>query len=149
MKIPAGLGLAVMISASAVLGCAGNAEPPKSSGPQTTTVVISYDDLLNQRKVNRSFTLSVGDFIQVSLGANPSTGYQWAAQMQITDPKVLAQTGHETLGPSAQRPGAAGSEVWVLQAIGRGTTTVSTTYGRPWEGGEKDSWTFTADVTVN
>jgi len=29
-----------------------------------------------------------------------------------------------------------------------GTTTVSTTYGRPWAGGEKDPWTFTADVTA-
>jgi hypothetical protein len=29
-----------------------------------------------------------------------------------------------------------------------GNTTVSTTYGRPWPGGEKDSWTFVADVTV-
>ena len=32
---------------------------------------------------------------------------------------------------------------------GRGTTTVSTRYGQPWEGGETGSWTFTATVTVN
>jgi len=25
---------------------------------------------------------------------------------------------------------------------------VSTTYGRPWDGGEQDAWTFTADVVV-
>jgi hypothetical protein len=30
-----------------------------------------------------------------------------------------------------------------------GSTTLSTNYGRPWPGGEKDAWTFAADVTVN
>ena len=35
------------------------------------------------------------------------------------------------------------------RVFGPGTTTVSTTYGRPWTGGEKDAWTFTAEVTVD
>ena len=37
----------------------------------------------------------------------------------------------------------------MLQTTGRGQTTVSTTYGRPWPGGEKDGWVFTVNVTVN
>ena len=68
--------------------------------------------------------------------------------MQITNAAVLVQTGHEALAPSATRPGAAASDVWALQAMAPGNTTVSTTYGRPWPGGEKDAWTFVADVTV-
>lgn len=128
-------------------GCAGTAETP-ASGPQTTTIEISYDDLLNQKRVDREVSLRVGDFLQVSLGSNASTGFSWAEQMQISDPEVLAQTGHEAVGPADGRPGGPGREVWVLQALSAGTTTVSTTYGRPWEGGEKDTWTFTAAVTV-
>ena len=85
----------------------------------------------------------------MSLGSNPSTGFGWAPQMQITNATVLAQTGHEVLAPSASRPGAAASEVWALQAMAPGTAAVSNAYGRPWPGGEKDSWTFTADMTVN
>ena len=139
---------AVAIASAPLLGCAGTAEPPKSTGPQTTTIRISYDDLLNQKHVRRSVALSVGDYLQVSLGSNASTGFQWAEQMTISDPKVLAQTGHEVIAPKDGPPGAAGSEVWVLQTMARGTTTVSTTSGRPWTGGEKDSWTFTTDVTV-
>ena len=143
---------ALVITAAPLLGCAGKAEPHKSgpqTDPQTQTIQISYNDLLNQKQVRRSVTVAVGDFLQVSLGSNASTGYQWAEQMQISDPKVLAQTGHEAIAPKESMPGAAGSEVWMLQATAPGTTTVSTTYSRPWEGGEKDSWSFTADVTVN
>ena len=133
--------------AAATAGCAGEAEPP-ASGPQTTTIEISYDDLLDQKRVDRQVTLRVGDFLQVSLAANASTGFRWAEQMQISDAAVLAQTRHQAVGSADGRPGSPGREVWVLQAMSAGTTTVSTTYGRPWEGGEKDAWTFTADVAV-
>lgn len=140
---------ALMLTVAPLLACAGKAEAPNTQDPQTQTIQISYDDLLDQKQVRRTVNMAVGDFLQVSLGSNASTGFQWAEQMQITDPKVLAQTGHEAIAPRESMPGAAGSEVWVLQAMAPGTATVSTTYSRPWEGGEKDTWTFTADVTVN
>ena len=143
--------LAVMILvAAATVGCAGpGPEEPATTDPQTTTIEVSYDELLNQKQVARTVTLRVGDFLQVSLGSNASTGFQWAPDMDISDPEVLAQTGHEAVGPAqGGRPGAAGREVWVLQAMSAGTATVITRYGRPWDGGEKDAWTFTAEVTV-
>lgn len=139
---------AVLLAASVAVGCSDNTDASKS-GPQTTTIEVSYDDLLNQKNITRTLALRVGDTLQVSLGSNPSTGFSWAPQMQITNATVLVQTGHEALAPSATRPGAAASDVWALQAMAPGTTTVSTTYGRPWPGGEKGSWTFVADVTVN
>ena len=138
---------AALLAASVAVGCSGKSDPPQS-GPQTTTIEISYDDLLNQKNITRALALKVGDTLQVSLGSNPSTGFTWVPQMQITNAAVLVQTGHEALAPSATRPGAAASEVWALQAMAPGNTTVSTTYGRPWPSGEKDSWTFVADVTV-
>jgi len=135
--------LTVALSAS---GCADEAP---ESGPQTITIEVSYDDALSQVNITRAVTMNVGDTLQVSLASNSSTGFRWTPDMQITDAAVMAQAGHEVLAPTAGRPGAAGREVWALQAIGRGTTTVSTTYGRPWTGGEKDAWTFTAEVTVD
>ena len=92
--------------------------------------------------------MAVGDCLQVSLASNPSTGFQWAEKLLISDPKVVAQTGHEVIAPKENRPGAAGNEVWMVQAMAPGNTTVSTTYGRPWPGGEKDSWVFSVNVTV-
>lgn len=140
---------AVAIAATALVGCSDKAgEAPKASGPQTTTIQISYDDLLNEKQISRSTTLAVGDFLQISLGSNATTGYTWTEKLLISDPKVVAQTGHEVLAPKDAMPGAAGSEVWMVQAMAPGNTTVSTTYGRPWPGGEKDAWVFSVNVTV-
>ena len=140
---------ALTITAASLVGCTGKAEPPKSQGPQTTTIEISYDELQNQKQISRSVSLAVGDYLQLSLGSNASTGYQWEDKLLISDPKVILQTGHEALAPAADRPGAPGREVWMLQTMTRGETTVSTTYGRPWPGGEKDSWVFSVNVTVS
>lgn len=141
---------AVLAATLAAAGCSAESdETAPAAGPKTVTLEVSYDDLLAQKTVTREATLAVGDTLQVSLGTNPSTGYQWASDMTISDPDVLTQTGHEVLAAAQDRPGAAGRAVWALQATGRGTTTVSTRYGQPWEGGEKGSWTFTATVTVN
>lgn len=139
--------LAAAMTASSLTGCTGQSDPP-ISGPQTTTIEVSYDDLLNQNHVTRDLTLKVGDTLQVSLGSSPSTGFGWTPQMQITNPAVLAQTGHEVLAPASGRPGASAREVWVMQALATGATAVSASYGRPWPGGEKDAWTFVAHVTV-
>ena len=138
---------ALAIMAAPLLACSSTAEEPKS-GPRTETIQISYDDLLNQKQISRSTSLAVGDFLQVSLGSSPSTGFAWAEKLLISDPKVVAQTGHEVIAPKQGQPGAAGSEVWMLQALAPGNTTVSTTYGRPWPGGEKDSWVFSVNITV-
>jgi inhibitor of cysteine peptidase len=135
------------MTASSLTGCTSHSDPP-ISGPQTTTIDVSYDDLLNQPHITRDLTLKVGDALQVSLGSNPSTGFAWTPQMQITNPAVLVQSGHELLAPAPSRPGAPAREVWVLQAMATGPTAVSTTYGRPWPGGEKDAWSFVAQVTV-
>lgn len=144
--IPLGLAAVALLAAS---GCAGTSGDAPTRGPQTVTIEISYDELLAQQAIVREVTLAVGDTLQVSLGSNPSTGYQWDSDMRISDDTVIAQTGHEVISPSNGRPGVAGNAVWALQAVGPGTATVATSYGRPWEGGEQGTWTFSAAVTVN
>lgn len=116
--------------------------------PQTTTVEVSYDDLLNQKNVSRQVALTAGDTLRLVLGSNASTGYQWTAEAQISDGGVLAQTGHQTVAPTDAKPGAAGTEVWTFDAIKPGSATLTTTYGQPWPGGAKDAWTFSAAVSV-
>lgn len=142
-------GAALLMATLAVPACSPRAEKPAASEPKTATVEVSYDDLVNQKQISRTVELAVGDHLQVSLGSNASTGFQWEDKMLISDPKVITQTGHETVAPAADRPGAPGKEVWILQAVAPGDTTVSTTYGRPWPGGEKDSWVFTVNVKVS
>ena len=146
MKVLTALSVMAVMTAP-LLACSSTAEQ-SSSGPQTTTIQIPYEELLSQQQISRSTTLAVGDFLQISLGSNPSTGFGWEEKLLISDPKVLTQTGHEAIAPKQSQPGAAGNEVWMLQAMSPGSTTVSTTYGRPWPGGEKDSWVFSVNVTV-
>ena len=151
MKRHVGVLAVAAISTAALVGCTDKSEPSVSapeSGSKTQTIEISYDDLMNQKQVSRSVDLAVGDFLQVSLGSNASTGFEWAEKMPISDPKVVEQTGHDAIAPAADRPGAPGKDVWMLQAMAPGNSTVSATYGRPWPGGEKDVWVFTANVTV-
>jgi len=152
MKRHVGVLAAAAITAAALVGCSGKSETPKADSPQaepqTQTIEISYDELLEQKQVSRSISLAVGDFLQVSLGSNASTGDKWAEEMLISDPQVMAQTGHETIAPAAARPGAPGNDVWILQAMESGNTTVSATYGEPWPGGDKEIWVFSANVDV-
>jgi inhibitor of cysteine peptidase len=132
------------------MGCTSKTEPPKpatAEGPQT--IEISYDDLMSQKQISRSVSLSVGDTLTVTLGANASTGFNWTEKMLISDPKVMVQTGHKVIPDGKSVPGASGKEEWTLEAKAPGNTTVSATYGRPWSNGEKDSWVFSANVTVN
>jgi len=139
----------VVVAALLSAACSPASDPPAPAGPKTTTIAIPYGDLLNHHNVTRDVALAVGDTLQISLGTNTSTGYRWNPDLQISDTAVLVQAGHEVITPAGSPPGAPGSEVWALQALGRGAAIVRGSYGRPWAGGEKDAWTFTAQVTVN
>ena len=142
--------LAAIATCLTTMGCTGKDSPaPTTPAPQTKTLEVSYDDLLNQKQVRRDVSLAVGDTLQLTLGSNASTGYQWAADARIGDSSVLTQTGHRTVAPTNAKPGASGTEVWTFSALKPGTTTVATSYGQPWPGGATDAWTFTADVTVS
>lgn len=134
----------VIASGLTLAGCAH----ADNRTPQTTTVEVSYDDLLNQKNVTRQVSLTAGDTLRVVLASNASTGYQWTADAQISDRGVLTQTSHQTVAPSDAKPGAAGTEVWTFDAIKPGSATLTTSYGQPWPGGTKDAWTFSAAVSV-
>ncbi len=136
-----------LLVATSLVGCAGKEDTAKA--PQTQTIEISYDEFQAQKQLSRSVTMNVGDTLKISLASNPSTGFQWAEKLLISEPKVLTQTSHETAPSKTNMPGAAGTEVWTLQAKAPGNTTVSSTYGRPWPGGEKDAWVFSANVAVD
>jgi inhibitor of cysteine peptidase len=136
--------IALLTLALALAGCGSIKKPPG-----TTNIDVSYDDLLNRKRIRVDISLAVGDTLRVNLASNPSTGYQWDAQAQIRDPAVIAQRDHYDSGPAgAHLPGAPGTATWTFQALAAGSTTVSTSYGQPWPGGAKNAWSFTAAVTV-
>lgn len=104
------------------------------------TAVIA-DDVTERRD------LRPGDRFDVTLEANPTTGYAWALAQ---DPNAAVV---RSLGSSFERPmdaavGAGGQDVWTFQAVGPGTATVTLVYSRPWERGVPPARTHTIDVHV-
>lgn len=137
--------IAVLALALSLAGCGDIKKPPG-----TTNIDLTYDDLLKENHPTLDIPLGAGGTLRLNLATNPSTGYQWAAQAQISDPAVIVQRDHYDSGPSGVHlPGAPGTATWTFEALKPGTTTVATTYGQPWPGGVKDAWTFTATVTVH
>ena len=145
------VGLMVVLALS-LLACSPAAtEEPVSPAPNKVSVAVTCDDFMNQQHISKQFEIQAGGVLTVTLCSNPTTGFQWAEEAQISDTGVLKQVDHEFIGPESEPPpppGTPGQEVWTFEALEKGTTTVSMEYGRPWEGGEKGEWTFNLTVVV-
>ena len=114
-------------------------------------VEVSIDDFTSQNHISKELTVNAGDSFTLTLGSNPTTGFDWPDEPQISDQTVIEQASHEFVPPEETEPpitGASGEKVWTFKALKGGTSTISMEYSRPWEGGEKGVWTFTLTVTV-
>ena len=109
---------------------------------------ITYDEFSSQPHVTKTVELTYPGSLVVTLGSNPTTGFQWGANPGISDATVLSQYEHNFVSPTTTLAGAPGKDVWTFKPLKTGTATVSFSYSRPWEGGEKDVWTVTLTVEV-
>ena len=142
MKLRTTLIFILLISLLWIAACA------PSAGVKAVTV--SCDDFSAQPNATKQLTVVAGDSFTVTLCSNATTGYQWSESAQISDTTVVQQLSHETVAPKdTGLVGAPGAEVWTFKALKKGTSNITMGYSRPWEGGEKNTWTFTLNVTVN
>jgi inhibitor of cysteine peptidase len=116
--------------------------------PREVTVAVSIDELMSRKHINRQVEIPAGGLLSVTLGSNPTTGFRWSKTASIGDGTVLRQMSHKYLASDSPREGAPGNEVWVVQTMKEGTSTVTMSYSRPWAGGEKEEWTFSLKVIV-
>ena len=133
----------VIVLALSLLACSA------SSGEVLTG--ISCDDFMNRKHISEQVDIASGEFFTVTLCSNPTTGFQWWEEAQISDTNVLKQLQHEFRSPGTEPPpppGTPGQQVWVFRAQKKGTSTIYLEYSRPWEGGEKGEWTYTVTVNV-
>lgn len=135
--------LLAVIMVVALWGCATQAK--------SAMVSISYDDFQTQKDVVKDITVTNGETVTVKLFSNATTGYQWGENAQISDPAVLEQVDHQYVAPdnAERKMGAGGTEVWSFKTLKSGSSTIYTEYSRPWEKGEKATWTFKLNVMVN
>ncbi|MFH1035894.1 MAG: protease inhibitor I42 family protein [Pseudomonadota bacterium] len=91
-------------------------------------IVVNGDDNPADVKLRR------GEPWELSLSANPSTGYQWTLS-QPPDKSILAlETEAYYPDPQAAgRPGANGRQVFSFRARKSGATALELIYARPWE----------------
>lgn len=141
----AGVGV---LTAAAVLGCEQQQTTATPPEPALQRIEVSSAELRDQKFITRDVTLSVGDTLEVTLASNPSTGFKWTGDTQISDPSVIDQTSHQIVGPTSDLVGSPGTEVWTFSALKEGTATIETDYNQPWPAGAKKAWTFTANVVV-
>jgi inhibitor of cysteine peptidase len=122
---------------------------PASSGtPATGNIKLSCDDFSGNNNITRQVYVNAGSTFKVTLCSNATTGYKWSENAAIGNPAVVKQVSQKFIEPGSTMAGAPGEQEWEFSALKAGTTTISMDYSRDWEGGEKGTWTFKADVTV-
>jgi inhibitor of cysteine peptidase len=132
---------ALLVGTAMLVGCSS------ASKPTTKTIEVSLDDVQNQSAITKDVTLSVGDTLKLSLGANHTTPYRWTPEPKVGDGALLKQASHEYIRANTDRMGAPGTEVWTFTAAQAGKTTILATYGSV-VGDAAPTCTFTANVTV-
>ena len=93
----------------------------------------------NEKKPQGQFTdpekqiaTSPGQEFKITLGSNRTTGFMWELAAPL-DESVVKLSGSEYKAPQSRLEGAGGAEVWTFRAVGRGQTTITIKYARPWE----------------
>jgi inhibitor of cysteine peptidase len=93
--------------------------------------------------------VTLGQEFNISLEANPTTGYTWEANYDAHFLK-LKETRFEALSPkepeSTPPPGSPGKAVFTFIPIKTGQTTIKMIYQRPWEKSPAQAETFTVII---
>jgi inhibitor of cysteine peptidase len=147
----------LLIGACSSAGSTSTTDSPNNPippAPNKYPVSISAEDFNKEAHISRQVEVKTGEVFTVALDSNATTGFRWTEQAIIADGNILKQTGHEYIAPRANddtKPvaGMSGIEEWTFKAGVAGTTKVTLSYDRPWEGGEKGVRTFQLTVVVN
>lgn len=142
--------VAIGCSASAATDQPGQTTMPAlNGGEEARTIELTTDDFAANNHVEQDVTIKQPGSLIITLGANPTTGFQWAENAVIAG-NVMTQISHTYVEPQADSGivGAPGKDVWVFDSIEPGTATLTFEYSRPWEGGEQAEWTLTVHITV-
>lgn len=114
-------------------------------------VEVSCDEFYGQNHISQMLEVQAGETFAVKLCSNPSTGFEWLEEAQISNSAVVKQENYEFVSPESEPPpppGTPGQAVWTFKALKEGSSTLQLEYSRPWEGGEKQEWTCIVEVVV-
>jgi inhibitor of cysteine peptidase len=124
---------------------ASTEEQPGTTAPKT--VSVSCDAFTSNPAVTETVTVASGTPVALSLCSNPTTGYRWSEPVS-SDPAVASASGWVYSAPASDALGASGTEDLTIDSHAAGSAVITTSYDRPWEGGEKGAWTVQLTVEV-
>ncbi len=75
--------------------------PPLDDGRSAIGVEVSYDELSNLKHIAKQVEITYPGSLIVTLGSNPTTGFQWPENPKITNNTVLEQYEQKFLSPEA------------------------------------------------
>jgi len=110
-----------------------------SSSEASTRRLIEADS-------GRSVELHPGDKLEVTLPANPTTGFQW--EVSAGNTAILQSNGEAEFQPSSSATGSGGSTTFHFQAIGPGQMQLKLIYHRPFEKDIPPVQTFEVNIIV-
>ena len=109
-------------------------------------VNIPIEQFQSQPHIDVVMSTVLGGELTITLGSNPTTGYQWSEDARIDDETIIEQVSHEFIAPETDMPGASGEEVWTFKGLKRGTVTILLEYSRSWTGA--GLWAVTITATI-
>ena len=95
-----------------------------------------------------TFETTIEKTFTIALDANATSGYNWTQTTKNTNVVAYVDIAYVATVSSTQVAGGSGTVTFTFKAIGKGTTTISFAYARPWES-IPPSQTKTITITVN
>ena len=110
-------------------------------------VCSAYCLTLTEKDNGSTVNVSVGQYLEIILASNISTGYSW--NVVSIDPALLSQEGEGKYKREVERIGGGGHTTFRFKAIEKGEASLTLAYYRIWEKSQPYEKTFTVTVSIN
>ncbi len=103
---------------------------------------------MNGRDSNRSKSAVLGKSFQITVAANPTTGYKWMADYDKEFVSLKSKTYVRDPTKPKDWVGVGGQTVFVFVPVKTGRTRIRLVYRRTWEAGTSQEVTYSVTITA-
>jgi predicted secreted protein len=121
----------VIISVVLYAGCS-----PEPRGSEDDEPTPSYD---------KTIDVKVGDQFTITLGSQPSTGYEWELDFDLTTIRLDSKS----FVPDSNLTGSPGTDTYTFTALAVSKTKIEMIYKREWEDEIIDEYSVLVRITQN
>lgn len=105
--------------------------------------------ILSEKDSGRTVKLRTGDYLEIHLEANPSTGYRWNSSTPNSYVLRLLLDEYRGTKQEKKMTGAPVRKIFRYGAVGPGETGIRLEYRRPWEKDQPPAKTFDIMIRVS